>query len=322
MRFWRLGMAGVLACSTWSTAASAGDGGAAQALFDKAVADLNEGHAGTACPAFAESQRLDPRPGTLFALADCEVALGLIASALGHYHEYVGWVSRLPQDSQARHAERVSLARAQIEALQPKVPTLTLALSPSAPAGLVIERDGVPLQGAALGVALPIDPGEHVIVAHAPGMPEERITVRIEAGESKRLEFPTRPSPPPSTAPPVTEQTKNPDPPAEPQPVDEASSQKTLGYVAGGVGVVGIIVGTITGVLVLDRKATVDEECNGTACRSAEGKKAADSGQTLAAVSTIAFGVGLAGLATGVTLVLTAPDQKNRGAWLSVTKEF
>ncbi len=318
MRFWRLGVAGALAISAWSATASAGDGGAAQALFDQAVVDLNEGRAAAACPAFAESQRLDPRPGTLFALADCEVALGLIASALGHYQEYVGWVSRLPQDSQARHAERVALAEGQIETLKPKVPTLLLALSPSAPKGLVIERDGVPLQGAALGVALPIDPGEHVIVTHAPGMPDERHTVTIAAGEAKQLELPVQ-STPPQPVQPVAEQTKQPNPP--PPHADDGSSQKTLGYVAGGVGVAGIVVGTITGILVLDRKATVDKKCDGYAC-DAEGKKAADSGQTLAAVSTIAFGVGIAGLATGVTLVLTAPDEKSRGAWLGVSGKF
>lgn len=320
MRLWRFGVAGALACSTWSATASAGDGGAAQALFDKAVADLTQGNAGAACPGFAESQRLDPRPGTLFALADCEVALGLIASALGHYHEYVGWVSRLPQESQDRHAERVALARVQIEALQPKVPTLTLVLSPTAPAGLVVERDGVPLQGAALGVALPIDPGEHVIVAHAPGMPDERHTVRVEAGESKRLELPLRAMPPPSTAPPVNEPTKA--PPAEPPPADDMSTQKTLGYVAAGIGGVGLLVGTVTGVLVLDRKTTVDRYCDGNVCENEEGKRAAESGQALAAVSTIAFGIGIAGLATGITLVLTAPEEKPRGAWLGISSRF
>ena len=103
---------------------------------------------------------------------------------------------------------------------------------------------------------------------------------------------------------------------------DAGSSQRTLAYVAGGIGLAGLVVGAVTGVLVLDRKATVDDECRGHVC-SKEGKEAADSGQTLATVSTIAFGVGLAGIATGVTLILTAPDDRGRaGAWLSVTQPF
>ena len=327
MRLWWVGIAGVLATATWSEAARADDGGTAQALFDKGVADLENGRSETACPAFAESQRLDPRPGTLFALADCEVALGKIASALGHYHEYIGWISRLADDQQTRHAERVGLARAQVEALGGKVPTLVLALSPLAPAGTVIERDGVALQGAALGVALPIDPGDHVIVSRAPGRAEERLTINVAIGDAKRLELPLQPEAPPSTAPPiapsVTEKTALATEAENPPNDDAGSSQRTLAYVAGGIGLAGIVVGAVTGVLVLDRKATVDDQCNVNHVCSKEGKEAADSGQTLAAVSTIAFGVGLAGIATGVTLILTAPDNRGRaGAWLAVTQQF
>jgi hypothetical protein len=321
MRFRWLGVAGACATFAWPAAARADDGGTAQALFDQAVADLEQGNAKAACPAFAESQRLDPRPGTLFALADCEVALGKIASALGHYHEYVGWVSRLPESSQQRHAERVALAREQVEALRPKVPTLVLALSPSAPSGAVVERDGVPFQGASLGVALPIDPGEHVIVTRAPGGAEERVTITLEAGESKRLELPQKPFAPPAAAPPAMQPTA---PPPVEKPKDDGSVQRTLGYVTGGVGVAGLIVGSVAGLLVLDRKATVDEECkpDRNSC-TREGAEAAESGQSLATVSTIAFAVGLAGVATGVTLILTAPDEGDRGAvWLGVTKSF
>jgi hypothetical protein len=220
----------------------------------------------------------------------------------------------------------VELARAQVEALQSQVPTLVLALSASAPAGMVVERDGVVLQGAALGVALPIDPGEHVVVSRAPGVPEERLTLTIGIGDSKRIELPFRPLPPPVTAPPpappTTEKTARQSDFAS-APPDDGSTQRTWGYVATGLGAAGLLVGSITGALVLDRKATVNDECPTRDTCSKEGKQAADSGQSLAAVSTIAFGVGLAGIATGVVLIVTAPDEKGHGAaWLSVTKRF
>ena len=131
-----------------------------------------------------------------------------------------------------------------------------------------------------------------------------------------------RAAPPPPT---VTENTafvaERHAPPAVPED-DTGDSQRTLGYVAGGLGLAGLAVGAVTGVLVLDRKSTVNDECKGHVC-SKEGKEAADSGQTLAAISTIAFAVGIAGAATGVTLILTAPDDDGRaGAWLSVTQRF
>jgi hypothetical protein len=324
MRFRWLGVVAALASLSSPQTALADDGGAAQALFDKGVADLEAGHPETACPALAESQRLDPRPGTLFALADCEVLLGKIASALGHYHEYIGWVSRLSDDQQMRHAERIELARAQVAALQAKVPTLVLALSPWARQGTIIERDGVALQGAGLGAALPIDPGEHVIVTRVPGEPEERLTVSIAVGDAKRLELPLRrPVPPVPVSPaPVPDDAAR--SASKPAPLEErGSSQRTLGYVAGGVGLAGLVVGTVTGLLVLDRKAIVDDECDSEHECSKEGKEAADSGKKLATASTIAFSIGLAATAAGVTLILTAPaDDGRAGAFLSLTRRF
>jgi hypothetical protein len=75
--------------------------------------------------------------------------------------------------------------------------------------------------------------------------------------------------------------------------------------------------------LAFDLKATVTEECPTRDSCTKAGVEAVDSGKSLAAVSTIAFGVGLAGAVAGVTLILTAPDDKGRGsAWLGVTRRF
>ena len=46
----------------------------------------------------------------------------------------------------------------------------------------------------------------------------------------------------------------------------------------------------------------------GPLCPSAEGVDAAKSGKTMALLSTIGFGVGLVGVATGIVLIATAPS--------------
>jgi hypothetical protein len=56
--------------------ASAQDAAAAGALFDKGVADMQAGHYSSGCPAIEESQELDPHPGTLFTLAECQAKWG------------------------------------------------------------------------------------------------------------------------------------------------------------------------------------------------------------------------------------------------------
>src|ERR1700722_18868342 len=61
--------------------------GVAQALFERAKESANHGDWASACAQFAESQRLDPAPGTLLNLADCDEHVGKIAAALEHFQE-------------------------------------------------------------------------------------------------------------------------------------------------------------------------------------------------------------------------------------------
>ena len=293
--------AGVL---VWGSSAFAQDAAAAGALFDKGVADMQAGHFDTACPAIEESQQLDPHPGTLFTAAECQAKWGKLATAVAHYQDYVGVVSRLSADQQTRHHARVVTATAQITKLKPSVPQLTLVLPANAPTGTTVSRDGVQLQGAALGLALPVDPGEHVILTRAPGGEDTSVSVSIAAGQSKRVELEVKAVVAAPVAAPATPSEPAASPPssaAEPQ-----RSSKTPAYVIGGIGIAGIAVGSVAGILVFSKKSTVSSQCQDHTCDDA-GVSAANSGKTLALVSDIGFGVGIAGLATSAILLLTQP---------------
>jgi hypothetical protein len=75
-------------------------------------------------------------------------------------------------------------------------------------------------------------------------------------------------------------------------------------YVTGGVGVAGILTGSIAGLMALRDKSIVDGDCNGPACTTQRGKDAADAAKTEATVSTVGFGVGVAGLVSSVIIYL------------------
>ena len=62
---------------------------AAEALFSAGRADVERGDYASACPKFADSQRLDPAPGTLINLADCEEHVGQLARAWQHWREAI-----------------------------------------------------------------------------------------------------------------------------------------------------------------------------------------------------------------------------------------
>src|SRR5262245_45677325 len=97
------------------------DAAAAEALFREGRAAADAGNHEKACKKFAESNRLDPAPGTVFNLADCEEKLGHVATAWTLFREVT---QKLPS-SDERH--RIAMARA--TALEPRLPKLSIRVT-------------------------------------------------------------------------------------------------------------------------------------------------------------------------------------------------
>src|SRR5262249_667778 len=117
------GVALAIGLSSLAAPAGAQDVAAAKALFSQGLAEMEAGHSEKGCPAIEESYRLDPRPGTLFTLAECENKRGRIATAVARYEDYLALVSRMPPAQQARQSVRVKIAKNQKATLGPQVPS-------------------------------------------------------------------------------------------------------------------------------------------------------------------------------------------------------
>ncbi|WP_437593062.1 hypothetical protein [Sorangium sp. So ce1000] len=283
-----------------ATPAAAQDSATAAALFDRGLAEMEAGRYETGCKAIAESHRIEPKPGALFTLAICESRWGHVATAFTHFGDYLALHEQLTPEQKIRQGDRPKVAKKEREKLAPLVPELALSLPPGAPAGTVVKRDGRVVDGAALGVSVPVDPGEHVVSTQAPGGPVQETRVQLAHGEKKRVELQVSGAPPP--------------------PADGPSGRRTAMYVAGGVGVAGLVLGGVTGALTLGKKSAVREHCGSgiglsdeTACDQA-GLDAAESASTTGLLSTIGFGVGLAGLGAAAVLYLTEPKQSDMAA--------
>lgn len=302
----------VLACLgalSVSREAAAQNAATAEALFKKGMADFNAKKFDTACPALEESYRVDPRAGSLFTSAECYAEAGKVATAASLYEQFERFVDRMPANQRGGQAERLKVAAEKRAALKPRIPSLTLTLAAGAPDNAVVKRDGTVVGKPTMGVAIPVDPGEHVLVTYVEGGPTKEQKINVKEGEAKKVELvvdtgaktPTSSAPPaaPATSSSASASTTG---PSAPPP----SSRKTIGFVAGGIGAAALIGGGVAGILSMSKKKTVDEECNGKSCTPA-GKEAADSGKTLATVSTIGVAVGVVGIAAGVYLVVSAP---------------
>jgi hypothetical protein len=161
------------------------DPAAAQALFDEARKLTTQGRHAEACAKLDESNRLDPGIGTQFHLADCQEKSGRIASA---------WANFLEVASQARASgqgdrEKAALKRA--AQLESRIPKLRIDVpEANRVSGLEIRRDGMLVGAAQWGTPVPVDPGEHELVATAPGKRTLTQKFRADAGKTANLELP------------------------------------------------------------------------------------------------------------------------------------
>jgi hypothetical protein len=293
-------------CALWPGSALGQDGNAAAAeLFRKGLDDMMAGRFDTGCPALAESQQLDPRPGTLFTLAECENKAGRIVSAAKHYGDYLRMYATLTPELQEKQKGRELISAQQLAAMESKVPRLTLTLPPDTPPGTVVKRDGVVVEASTFGQAVPVDPGEHVITAELPGKPAHEVRRTIALSEQVRMVVELAP-PAPLVAPP-------PPKPIPVEPADDGSTLRMAGLVAGGVGVAGLLVGAITGGLAMSANGTAKDNCDGTVCNQ-DGLDAIDRTKPLGNASTACFVIGGVGVAAGVLMFVLAPSAESEAA--------
>jgi len=290
----------VLAVALTATGARAQDHdpAAAESLFRGAKASEQRGDYKKACAQFAESQRLDPAAGTLLNEADCEEHIGAVASAWGHYTE--------ARDQLSKADDRLPFALQRIAALEKRVPHLVVRLPTGAPSGTRVARGNVEIGAAALGVPLAVDPGSIAITVTVPGQPPITTNVTVAEGETKEvtLDLVGGPSTPaqPQTAP-------TPGQPADQStaPSSSSDSKRTLGFVVGGVGVAGLVVGAVTGIMAMGDASTFKNDCGSNgACQHQSGVDAASAGKTASTLSTIGFIGGAAITGVGVYLVLSS----------------
>jgi hypothetical protein len=324
----------LLAPLTFSSPAGAQDVAAADALFNRGVTEMKAGQYPKACPLIAESMRLDPQPGTLFTLSQCEVKWDRTATAVARLDDYLQLYDRLTPDQKAQQLNRPKVVKEQRNRLAPDVPELTLSLPPGAPAGTVVKRDDSVVASAALGLGLPVDPGEHVVSTQAPGGALWELRITIAKGEKRPVVLevkpaPTvdpRPSPVVGVGAPIT----------TPEVANDAPSTQETGpsgrrvaiYAIGGVGVAGLALGGVMGGLAAGKKSTIEAHC-GSAIHVANpfhcdptGLAAAHSGQTFALVSTLGVVAGLAAVGTAVVLLVTEHKPAKtatgaRGPWIA-----
>lgn len=297
----RAALSCILVALTFSMPASAeptsDERALALTLFARGRTAMNDGDLETACRSFAESQRLDPGGGTLLNLAVCHERQGKTATAWTEYSEALAAARR------DGRSDRVELALERKRDLEGRLARLEVVVpAGAAREGLRIVRDGTAIPVEAWGVAVPVDPGEHSVVAFLGDAQVFEAVVNVVASATETVMVTVGPAAAPSAPPPPREERRAPTELAIPR-TDRARAWAGWGAVGGGAVLAGV--GTIFGVQALSAKRESDDGCIGGRCSSAA-VEANDRAKTYADVSTATIVTAAVAVGVGIYLLVTA----------------
>ncbi|MEI9937974.1 MAG: hypothetical protein WDO74_32980 [Pseudomonadota bacterium] len=295
-------LSGALLCASTAFGEDAEIRTAARDLATQGAQAYEAGDYAQASDFFRRAHELVPAPTIALMRARSLAKLGQLLEAIDIYEQTSRF--KLTDDAPAAYLQAVEEARSEMEEVRHRLPRLKLTLlgvSSSEPAQ--VSMDDKPTPDALLGVERPTNPGSHHIEVRVAGQLRATRDLTMIEGESYQIELdvrPARPAPKPVVARPAANESST---------SGAHSWRKTGGYVALGVGALGLGIGTYTGLLALHHKSELDSVCHPTCPPSSAGD--IDSFRSNRTISYVSFGVGIVAAGTGVALLtLGKPGQE------------
>jgi hypothetical protein len=267
----------------------------AEQLFDAGKESMEAGDFADACPQLAQSEALDPQPGTLLNLATCYEGLGRTASA------WLTWLRAADAAAAKGQSEREAFARYSAHQLEPRLLRVTLRVAEQpAPEHVVLTLDGATLargEHDPATVSRPMDPGEHELGASGEGL--RPWSSRFVVDEQHTF-----------FAVPVLEPIHAAAVATATTPDRRAPVLVPLAWTVGGLGVAALGVGAAFGVaaIVNENTATAGGDCKPNNACNAAGTSARNRSRQDAQLADVTFAVGGGALVTAVALWLVARE--------------
>ena len=322
-----------LLCSASAQAedASAAETAAARTLAVDGLKLAQAGNCAEAVLKLERAEKLYHSPVVASRLGECDITLGKLVEGT----EILRKVLREPQPAEPTPALTKALDRAQrvLEQAKPRIAGITIKVASVQDMSVKVDGNAVP--SALVDTEIPTDPGEHSVEVAAPGFLKSSTHVSVSEGEKKNVTVTLSRDPNAVLAPAPTSDAVNgkgrtepvraasPSPAVSPEratPAEHAPSHAAA-YVAFGFGAAGLATGGVLGLMTMQRHKALQGQCPGDVC--AHDRQAdVDSAKRLGNISTIAFGVGGAGLVLGSVLFFTAGSSSADHAQLAPKKRF
>jgi hypothetical protein len=328
----------ILCCGGQALAQTDEQRAAARSLATEGATAFNEARYQEAVDLFSKAEALVHAPPHLLFLARSHAKLGQFVKAREAYMKIVK--ETLPSNASPAFRNAQSSAGDEVQLIEPKIASLTVKVEGGQGASdLAVLVDGAPINSVLIGVAQPIDPGQHKVEAGATGLRAPEQAVTLGEGERKTIVLKLEsapgaaplvavaqapaatPAPQPAT---TTTPASSPAPTDKgPAPADDKSGLRIGSYAAFGVGVLGLAAGTFFTLQSSSKRKDADDkwdECGGdSGCREDNPlaqevddlDRDADSAQTLGIVG---FAVGAVGLGVGTTLFIMSSGGSSENA--------
>jgi hypothetical protein len=279
----------------------------AERLFREGQKLLEERRFGEACPKFEAAYNKDHSLGTLINLAFCHKEEGAI------WYSWLEFREAEVKATELNRPDRRDFAKQRLVELEKLLPKVVIDNPRKVPLTDVLVEDRKVWE-AERGAVFAAEVGPRRFIFKARGRKNGVLLVNIVKGE--KVQHVTVPDmeegsdEPPKPETPADAPKTEPPPAAAAEPSDSGSMQRTIGWVAIGVGGVAAIVGAIEGI------STLNNACSGGKACTADEKS---SGNTSATISDVAFVVAGLGVVGGIALIATAPSSSSSPppAWAS-----
>jgi hypothetical protein len=299
---------------------SAADRATARRLATEGQIALKKGDWDTAADRFERANDLLAAPTFLVRLARARAGQGRLVEAYEIYRKIIR--EGVAPDQPDAFKRALAEAKQEVKGVEPRLAWVSVSVVGANPNVVEVQLNNAVIPSAALGAQRPVDPGTLHARATADGYQTAEAEVQLAEGEHlPAIELRMVAQPKAETTIAVRDS-------SGPVMTDNGGepafiSQSTLGYVALGLGGAGLAVGSITGIIAIGKHSDLEalcEEPDVTPCHiyDPDGTKHDEAVQTkhelekYSTAATVGFIAGGALAATGLILLITAPDDPGK----------
>jgi hypothetical protein len=278
----------------------------AKEWFDEGLKLEKEGKWEQALDRFRKVADVKKTPQVHFHLGLCEAKTSLLADALLDFQRAIEG-GRAEKNQQV-----VDAAEAELKEVRPRVPTLEIHAGDPKPSKVTI--GGATLALSTLGVPMPVNPGEHEVIAeYSNGVFKKKLKIAERENAKLTLEPPAGAVAVPTAT--TTTTTSQPPPPPPPPDKPEKSSNVLPWIVVAGGGAA-VATGVVFFIMMSNKISELDEICPDgrdkcPPARQTEVTTLEDEGRQNMLFGWIFTGVGVALAGTGVALLTLGGGDKS-----------